>query len=97
MVTKWSNLETCLQIFVPQSELMLLEVPRFEPQTFGSVGGHATNSAMPPPQHSLYSLFWGTYQVNLSQLQMVIAGYIYNYEHVITQRLVSAVEHLIRA
>ncbi len=26
-----------------------------------------------------FSLFWGTYQVDVSQLEMVIAGYIYNY------------------
>jgi hypothetical protein len=45
----------------------------------------------------LFSLFWGTDQVDVSRLQIVIAGYIYNYVHVITQRLISAMEHLIRA
>jgi hypothetical protein len=30
----------------------------------------------------------------MAQLQMLIAGYIYNYEHVITLRLMSAMEHL---
>ncbi len=44
-----------------------------------------------------YCLLWGIYQVDVSQLQMVIAGYIYNYEHVITLRLISAMEHLIQA
>ncbi len=42
-------------------------------------------------------IFWGTYQVDVSQLQMVIAGYIYNYEHVITQRLISEMERPIRS
>ncbi len=45
----------------------------------------------------LYSLFCSTYQEDVSQFQMVISGYIYNYEHDITQRLISAMEHLIRA
>jgi hypothetical protein len=43
----------------------------------------------------LYSLFWSTNQVNMLQLQMVIAGYIYNYQHVITQWLISAMKHLL--
>ena len=33
----------------------------------------------------------------MSQLQMLNAGYIYNYEHVITQQLISAMESLILA
>ncbi len=32
------------------------------------------------------------YQVDMSQLQMLNAGKIYNYEHVITQQLISAME-----
>jgi hypothetical protein len=42
-----------------------------------------------------YSLFWSMYQVDLSHLQMVIAGCIYNYEHVISQRLIIGMENLI--
>jgi hypothetical protein len=46
----------------------------------------------------LYSLFWGTYQVDVSQLQMVNCRiYFYNYEHVITQRLKSGMKRPIRS
>ncbi len=41
-------------------------------------------------------LYSGEHIRGTCQLQMVIAGYIYNYEHVITQWL-KTMEHVVRA
>jgi hypothetical protein len=41
-------------------------------------------------------LYSGAHIRSMCQLLLVIASYIYNYEHIITQLLISTMEHLIR-
>jgi hypothetical protein len=45
------------------------------------------NLAVPLQCGIVYCLFLITYQVNMTQSEMLIAGYINNYEHVTVQQL----------